>query len=252
MDTYDFETEHRAGKRHGNADAMSRGPGKQCGDEKCLVRVVTRSRVWKPPGGSRMEQSTNEEEPKSSPEQQEKPKRRRGRPKKKEMRSEEDEGREEDSKSGEREKRTLTKKSRKTQGEGEELLHAEAVKWLLCVDLNLEMWKKAQDKDTVLGKFAQLKEKGVKPSYDEISDQGNEYKSYWAQWESVELSQDGLLFRKLQGPGSFRRVQLIVPRKLIEVVLGMMHDSVTAGHMGVRRTLACTHLRFTGISRESQ
>ena len=61
-----------------------------------------------------MEQSTKEEEPKSSPEQQEKRKRWHGRPKKMEMRSEEDEGPEEDSKSGEREKRTFTKKSGKT------------------------------------------------------------------------------------------------------------------------------------------
>ena len=29
LDTYDFEIEHRAGKRHGNADAMSRRPCKQ-------------------------------------------------------------------------------------------------------------------------------------------------------------------------------------------------------------------------------
>ena len=47
LDTYDFEIEHRAGKRHGNADAMSRGPCKQFGDEKFLVRVVMRSRVRK-------------------------------------------------------------------------------------------------------------------------------------------------------------------------------------------------------------
>ena len=38
LDTYDFEIDHRA-------DAMSRGPCKQCGDERCLVRVVTKSRV---------------------------------------------------------------------------------------------------------------------------------------------------------------------------------------------------------------
>ena len=34
LDTYDFEIEHRAGRRHGNADTMSRGPCRQCGDEK--------------------------------------------------------------------------------------------------------------------------------------------------------------------------------------------------------------------------
>ena len=65
----------------------------------------------------------------------------------------------------------------------------------------------------VLGKFTQLKKRGVKPSYDEILDQGNEFRSLWAQWESMEYSKDGLLFRKLQGPGSFRRVKLIVPWK---------------------------------------
>ena len=32
LDTYDFEIEHKAGKRHGNINAMSRGPCKQCGD----------------------------------------------------------------------------------------------------------------------------------------------------------------------------------------------------------------------------
>ena len=80
----------------------------------------------------------------------------------------------------------------------------EAMKWLSCVNLNPEKWKEAQDSDVVLGKFAQLKKKGVKPGYDEIFDQGNDFKSLWAQWESVELSHDGLLFRKLQGPGSFR------------------------------------------------
>ena len=111
------------------------------------------------------------------------------------------------------EERKPTKKSGKTQREGEESLQAEAVKWLSCVDLNPEMWKEVKDSDTVLGNFAQLKKEGFKPGYDEISEQGNEFKSLWAQWESMELGHDGLLFRKQQGPGSFRRVQPIVPRK---------------------------------------
>ena len=39
LDTYKFDIENRARKKHGDADAMSRGPCKQCGD----VRVVTRA-----------------------------------------------------------------------------------------------------------------------------------------------------------------------------------------------------------------
>ena len=104
--------------------------------------------------------------------QKEKPKRRRGRPRKIETRSEVDERCKEDSGRSERGKREPTKKSGETQGEGKESLQAEAVKWLSCINLNPVMWKEAQDSDTALGKFAQLKKEGVKPGYDEIFDQG--------------------------------------------------------------------------------
>ena len=39
-------------------------------------------------------------------------------------------------------------------------------------------------------------------------------------------------------------MQLIVLRKLVDVVLGMIHDSVMAGQMGLRKTLAGTCLCF--------
>merc|ERR1711893_179753 len=47
LGTYDFEIEHRPGLKHNNADALSRGPCRQCGmeveaqSEKC--QVLTRS-----------------------------------------------------------------------------------------------------------------------------------------------------------------------------------------------------------------
>ena len=38
MSEYDFTVQHRAGKKHGNADSLSRLPCKQCGlDEGCVV-----------------------------------------------------------------------------------------------------------------------------------------------------------------------------------------------------------------------
>ena len=42
LHTYRFNIEHMAGRKHGNADAMSRGPCRQCGDKQCILRVVTR------------------------------------------------------------------------------------------------------------------------------------------------------------------------------------------------------------------
>ena len=54
----------------------------------------------------------------------------------------------------------------------------------------------------------------------------------------------GELFRKLACQGSLRRMQVVIPRKMVNAVLEMMNDSVTAGHIGIRRTLACTRLRL--------
>ena len=47
LDTYSFDIEHRAGKKHGNADAMSCGLCRQCSDQQCLVCMVTRSKKRK-------------------------------------------------------------------------------------------------------------------------------------------------------------------------------------------------------------
>ena len=71
------------------------------------------------------------------------------------------------------EKEKHTKSMREAHQGCEESLQEEAMKWLSCVDLNPEKWKEAQESAVVLGKFAQLKKEGVKPDYDEISDQGN-------------------------------------------------------------------------------
>ena len=39
-------------------------------------------------------------------------------------------------------------------------------------------------------------------------------------------------------------MQIVIPRCMVESILEMLHDGITAGHMGVRRTLACCRLRF--------
>lgn len=50
LDTYSYEIQHRPGVRHGNADAMSRGPCRQCGQEHETesggkVQAVTRAQT---------------------------------------------------------------------------------------------------------------------------------------------------------------------------------------------------------------
>ena len=50
LDTYHFDIQHRPGVRHGNADALSRGPCRQCGREdevQVQTKVVTRAQARK-------------------------------------------------------------------------------------------------------------------------------------------------------------------------------------------------------------
>ena len=50
LGTYDFEIQHRPGLRHGNADALSRGPCNQCGmseENSDQCQAVTRSMAGK-------------------------------------------------------------------------------------------------------------------------------------------------------------------------------------------------------------
>ena len=68
----------------------------------------------------------------------------------------------------------------------------------------------------------------------------------------MSFNAEGLLCRQLEDHGSSKRMQVVIPLSLVETVLEVLHDSITAGHMGPRRTLACAKMGFTGISREIQ
>ena len=47
---------------HGDADVMSKGPCRQCGDEQCLVCVVTRSQKKKEDEGAKKVQEEERRE----------------------------------------------------------------------------------------------------------------------------------------------------------------------------------------------
>ena len=46
-----------------------------------------------------------------------------------------------------------------------------------------------------------------------------------------------LLFRKLTGPGSLKRMEVVIPRNMTDRVLEIMQASVTSGHMGDSSTI---------------
>lgn len=107
--------------------------------------------------------------------------------------------------------------------------------------------KKAQKEDRDLRKIFEWKEVGQKPSWSQVASSSPITKSYWAQWDSLEIK-DGVLFRKWETPkGDQTTLQLIVPRKQVASLLRYIHDGVSGGHLGVKKTLEKLRQRFYWI-----
>ncbi len=77
-----------------------------------------------------------------------------------------------------------------------------------------------------------------------------EMKYYWHRWDSLVV-QHGVMYRKWENDyGTETELQMIVPRRLRNLILTQMHDSVTAGHLGVKKTLLRVRHRFSGMDSE--
>jgi transposase InsO family protein len=115
--------------------------------------------------------------------------------------------------------------------------------WLGEGPLSREAFLEAQTGDPVLTKLKSWKQVGEKPSWELVSAESTVLKTYWAQWDSIELK-DGLLYRNFYVSEKKNRMQILVPPDQQKLVLEVCHDAVTAGHMGIRRTLGNLKLRF--------
>ena len=180
LGTYTFDIQHRPGLRHGNADALSRGPCRQCGmtdteEDLNQCMVVTRSMA--------------KEAEKNSPQE------------------------------------------------------APATSWLGEGPLSKESLIQAQSEDPVISRLMTWKNAGEKPTWEEIAAEGSALKTYWAQWDSLCLH-EGLLCREFCLKGKHIRKQILAPVAKQNLILENCHDAVTAGHMGIRRTLNSVKLRF--------
>ncbi len=87
-------------------------------------------------------------------------------------------------------------------------------------------------------------ETGTRPEWSNISKHSVELKYYWYRWETLVV-QKGVLYRKWENDyGTEVELQFVVPQKLRPVIMTQMHDSVTAGHLGVKKTLHKIRRRF--------
>lgn len=98
--------------------------------------------------------------------------------------------------------------------------------------------------DRDIGPLLKEVESNKRPSWEDISSRDPTYKSYWAQWDSLQVK-NGVLIRIWQSPdGKTITDQVILPRSKIKEVLEEMHSGVSGGHLGVNRTIDKVRQRF--------
>ncbi|KAJ8945288.1 hypothetical protein NQ318_002745 [Aromia moschata] len=115
-------------------------------------------------------------------------------------------------------------------------------------DWQSEKVLKDQENDPNLKPIVNWKKEDRKPTWEEVSRYSPTVKSYWAQWNSLVLS-DGLLKRVLEkSDGTEERKQLIVPRNRVPEVLEEIHNGSTGGHLGVTKTLGKVRERFYWVN----
>ena len=102
-----------------------------------------------------------------------------------------------------------------------------------------------QNTDSDIGPiFVGRKIKKKRPQWGDVAACSATTKAYWAQWDSLEVV-DGILYRRWEdAEGQHAKNLLLAPKSIWNEILQHLHNSSTAGHLGIKTRLARVHERF--------
>ena len=217
LQQYNFTIEHRPGARHGNADALSRRP---CWGDTCkhCERLDSQEdlKMSTEPGATQTRYTTTQvlSDHCDKAESQEEPQ--------------------------------APAKSRDTCA-GSQIFYVAALNLLTGAAGNRspEEIRQAQLNDQDVKPVLEwLERSSHRPPWEEIAPHSDNTKVYCAQWQSLRLY-NGVLYRLWETPSGDAIVkQLILPKSLRSEVLQQLHNTQTAGHLGVAKTLSRVRERF--------
>jgi hypothetical protein len=106
------------------------------------------------------------------------------------------------------------------------------------------MLRRKQEEDKDISPILTAMRQGVRPLSAEIATQSPVTRHYWNLWESLEL-RDGILHKKFyRKNGTGEHVQFLVPHSLRKDVMYQMHNTLLAGHLGRKKTTEKTLQRY--------
>ena len=103
--------------------------------------------------------------------------------------------------------------------------------------------REKQLEDKVIQIVYKWVENAVRPQWQEISDLSEEAKFYWMRFESL-IIKDGILYRLWKTEkGKCAEFHVVLPKIVVKPLL-QLHDSITGGHLGIRKTLSKVRSRY--------
>ena len=102
-----------------------------------------------------------------------------------------------------------------------------------------------QTNDHDVAKLRKWVENKEKPTWQEVAKESGVLKTWWGRFEQLFLSEDGVLYLIWEHDTySYRcpKYRVVTPQSLRPHILRELHDSKTAGHLGIRKTRARTFL----------
>ncbi|CAC5382458.1 unnamed protein product [Mytilus coruscus] len=111
-------------------------------------------------------------------------------------------------------------------------------------EINFENVSESQLSDDVISIIIQWKIDEVKPTWAYVSHMSPEVKFYWSRLNSLILV-NGILYRKWESyNGKHYDLHIVLPANFKRFVLNQVHNTVTGGHLGVRKTLSKIKQRY--------
>lgn len=92
-----------------------------------------------------------------------------------------------------------------------------------------------QREDNDLQKLHEWKDSGTCPGREQITQNSPAVRKYWLNFNLIARV-EGVLYQKIVGPGNETKYQLLVPRILRQEVIVKCHDHIFGAHMGINKT----------------
>ncbi|CAG2256003.1 unnamed protein product [Mytilus edulis] len=104
--------------------------------------------------------------------------------------------------------------------------------------------KKLQEEDEAIGHIFKWKTDGKRPPWRDVESLSPATRHYWHLWESL-FFKENLLFKEFsKRDETADQIQFLTPQKLKPEILAQMHNSITSGHLGRKKTKAKLSQRF--------